>query len=341
MHSNETILVAPLNWGLGHATRCVPLINQLLADENKVLLAGHGSSLAFLRQEFPQLEALILKGHTIRYTKSKIVFFSIFLQMPFFLLDILVEHRALKKLLKKHPITQVISDNRYGLWNKHVKSTLITHQLFIQLPHAIRLLEPLLHFITRMLISPFDVCWIPDYESMEQSLSGKLSHGKRLPVKTNYLGPLSRFMNYKYPNTFICPQQLPDVLILISGPEPFRSSFQNQMEQRFAKTDKKILMVCGQPDQYEKTKETGTEYNSKTRFQKVSHLTTPELYYYLSKVPQLISLAGYSTIMDLHALGREAELIPTPGQTEQEYLVKWTHIKTTKAINRQPLFNEQ
>jgi len=40
------------------------------------------------------------------------------------------------------------------------------------------------------------------------------------------------------------------------------------------------------------------------------------------ETPVIISRSGYSTIMDLVRLNKSAILIPTPGQTEQEYLAK-------------------
>ncbi|PKP11331.1 MAG: glycosyl transferase family 28 [Bacteroidetes bacterium HGW-Bacteroidetes-4] len=324
MQKTETILLAPLNWGLGHATRCVPLISGFLNAGHQVLMAGHGASFIFLKKEFPHLTALPLNGYSMRYSLKRNLFFLLLLQMPLFLGAILWEHWKLKKIIRNYAITQVVADNRYGLWNKKVRSVLITHQLFIQLPKSLGFIAPLLHGFTRLLIHRFDECWVPDFEDPELSLSGVLSHGKPLPKNVRFIGPLSRFSNYKFPQNFIFPDLKPNVLILISGPEPFRSCFEKEMEERFAKSRQSVLMVCGKPGEELPENKVLTDQGTLI---KVSHLSTPDLCFILKNTPQIISLAGYSTLMDLHALGRQAELIPTPGQTEQEYLVSFHNSK--------------
>ncbi|MGD9995256.1 MAG: hypothetical protein AB7S69_18290 [Salinivirgaceae bacterium] len=331
MQKKETILLAPLNWGLGHATRCVPIIRGFLNDGHRVLLAGNGASLDFLKQEFPKLTSVSLKTYSMRYSKSGSLFLILLLQMPLFLTSSLWEYYQLKKLIRKHGLTQVVADNRYGLWNKKVRSVLITHQLFIQLPKYLGFMSPLLHGFTRWLIHRFDECWVPDYENSETSLSGALSHGKPLPENVRFIGPLSRFTDYNLPENYTTPGFKPEVLVLISGPEPFRSHFEKNMEQRFTHGAQSVLMVCGKPGEKLPDNET---INNQTPLKKVSHLSTPNLYYHLKNTPQIISLAGYSTLMDLHALERDAELIPTPGQTEQEYLVSFHKSKKNRKSGR-------
>jgi hypothetical protein len=330
MQKKETILFAPLNWGLGHATRCVPIIRGFLNDGHKVLLAGNGASLDFLKQEFPQLTSLSLKTYSIRYSTSGSLFLILLLQMPLFLASSLWEHYQLKKLIRQHGLTQVVADNRYGLWNKKVRSVLITHQLFIQLPRPIRIFAPLLHKFTRWLIHHFDECWVPDYENSQISLSGALSHGKPPPENVRFIGPLSRFTDYNLPENYTTPVFKPEVLVLISGPEPFRSRFEKDMEQQFAHGTQSVLMVCGKPGKKLPENET---INNQIPLKKVSHLSTPDLCFYLKNTPRIISLAGYSTLMDFHALERDAELIPTPGQTEQEYLVSFHKSKKNPGIS--------
>lgn len=318
MSEKENILFAPLNWGLGHATRCVPLINDFLKRGCNVIIAADGSSMQFLKLEFPDLEFIILPDFKIRYGASSIFLLYLFLQMPFFYLSFWIEHLRLKRIIKKHNITTVISDNRYGLWSKKVKSILITHQLFIQLPKLFKSIEPILHFITRKLIKRFDECWVPDYKKIEKSLSGKLSHGLQVPKNIKYIGPLSRFSSFITQITEQVKRDIPDVLIIISGPEPHRTYFELEMENRFANTQQKVLIVCGKPQLLL------IDVNVLTMgITKIEHLNTNELHFYLTHTKQIIARSGYSTIMDLHVLGISAELIPTPGQTEQEYLAEW------------------
>jgi len=227
----------------------------------------------------------------------------------------------LRYWVKKLGVTAVISDNRYGLWHPKTLNVLITHQLFIKLPNNLKWLEPTLHRFTRTLIHRFHECWVPDFADYEQSLAGDLSHGQKLPNNVKYIGPLSRFYRYEPPTNGNAPTTYPSVLVLISGPEPFRTLFQQQMIQRFSQSAQKILLVCGQPIEVSNTFHFPPTFSEYLKL--VSHLSTPELYFYLKNVSTIITLCGYSTLMDLYALQRTAELIATPGQTEQEYLARW------------------
>jgi hypothetical protein len=315
MVEKQTVLFAPLNWGLGHATRMVPLINNSLLQGDKVIIGADGAALEFLKLEFPQVEIVKFWGFSIRYARQPFFLFCLLLQMPVFYGSIWIEHFKLKRLIKHYKISTIISDNRYGLWNTSTKSILLSHQLFIQLPKAIKFLEPTLHWVTALLIRKFDVCWVPDYQNIENSLSGKLSHGTTLPKNVTYIGPLSRF-NVKLTDLNKEIKDCYEVVILISGPEPQRTHFENEMTKRFALSSKKVLMVCGKPGNENKTSE-------HLNIIKVEHLNTAELIYRLLQAKHIIARSGYSTLMDLHALHLKAEFIPTKGQTEQEYLARW------------------
>ena len=223
------------------------------------------------------------------------------------------EHRALKRIIKLYNIDEVISDNRYGLWNQKVKSVLITHQIFIQLPKFLKPLSGFVHWCTHALISRFDECWIPDYADVNKSLAGNLSHGKRLPANARYIDPLSRFQSY---SSDFKTEDIPDVLALISGPEPHRSLFELEVEQRFKNSDQQVLLVCGKPGLI-------TKSSTYSNIRKVSHLNTAQLMFFLKNSKKVIARSGYSTIMDLHVINVVAELSSTPGQTEQEYLQEW------------------
>jgi hypothetical protein len=322
MTDTDIILFAPLNWGLGHATRIVPLINNYMLKGNRVVIAGSGASINFLKLEFPTLEFIYLSNFKIRYAPKPLFIWFLLLQMPFFYLSFWVEYFKLKRIINRYKITTVISDNRYGLWSKKVRSIIITHQIFIQLPKLLKFIEPTLHFITRKLINRFNECWVPDFEDIENSLSGKLSHGFQMPNNIKYIGPLSRSTcveeTYNSASVKQTKRDIPDILIVISGPEPQRTQFELEMEQRFANTTKKVLMVCGNPQPIPFI---STPLNKGVL--KIEHLNSNELKFYFTHTSHIISRSGYSTIMDLHALGVLAELIPTPGQTEQEYLAKW------------------
>ena len=302
-------LIAPLDWGLGHATRCVPIINECLAKGEKVIIAADGAAAAFLKSEFPNLTHIRLKGWRMRYFWPLPL--AIFLQLPFFGISILLEHKRLQRIIKQNGISRVISDNRYGLWSRNADCTIITHQLYIQLPHWLKPFEKPLHAFTARLLRRFAHIWVPDYADAPKSLSGALSHGGALDVKVEYIGPLSRF-------TADCMNEpalpVPTVLVVLSGPGRQKQRFAKRVLKHLKGTAKRILVVGAEPN----LKYQVTDGNALI----VNHLPTAELNALLKLAPHVIARSGYTTIMDLHRIGRRAILFPTKGQWEQEHLAK-------------------
>lgn len=312
------ILICPLNWGLGHATRCVPIIQKLLSEGHEPVLVSDGFPLEFLQQEFPTLRFLEFPSYSIRYSNGTSQIIAMLRSFPKILEGIVKEHLWLKNLLKTESFDQIISDNRFGMWNKHINSIYITHQLMVKMPRSLKILEPLVWLLHRTIINRYNACWIPDLKEND-GLSGDLAHKYPLPKNAIFIGPLSRFASMKN----ILPIKDFDTVAILSGIEPQRSIFENEMIQKHQNTESKMLIIKGQP---QKTK-TQTELGNITL---VSHLTSDEMASYLIGTKKIISRSGYSTIMDLAALNclSKAEFIPTPGQTEQEYLSK-IHPKVT------------
>lgn len=312
--AQRVVLVCPLNWGLGHATRCVPVINALLLRKCKVVIAADGASLSFLQKEFSG-RALFLRfrGKSIRYPQKGNMLLSMALQTPSLLFSILREHRELKNLIHQTGASLVISDNRYGLWNKNVRTVFITHQLFIRAPVKMEWVEPWLESITRFFVKKHDFCWVPDFDQAP-GLSGALSHKKPMPG-LRFTGPLSRFSQLKE-LSFINP--LPEgfpahfFLAIISGPEPQRSIFEVMLRAQFEKTGDPVVFVLGKPHD-ELRQWNGNAFA-------MSHAQTYELAWLIKHARMVICRPGYSTLMDLAVFGNKALLVPTPGQTEQEYL---------------------
>lgn len=302
-------LIAPLDWGLGHATRCVPIINECLAKGENVTIAADGAAAAFLKSEFPNLTHIRLKGWRMRYFWPLPL--AIFLQLPFFGISILLEHKRLQRIIKQNGISRVISDNRYGLWSRNANCTIITHQLYIQLPYWLKPFEKPLHAFTARLLRRFSHIWVPDYADAEKSLSGALSHGGALDAEVEYFGPLSRF-------TADCMNEpalpVPIVLVVLSGPGRQKQRFAKLVMKHLKGTAKRILVVGAEPN----LKYQVTDGNTFI----VNHLPTAELNALLKLAPHVIARSGYTTIMDLHQVGRRAILFPTKGQWEQEYLAK-------------------
>ena len=320
-----SVLVAPLDWGLGHATRCIPIIKQLIEQGSRVFIAASGSQKVLLKQEFPNLEFLDLPGYGINYKPGFLLKWGLVFQIPAILRQIKKENKWLDEIRQQYSIDAVISDNRYGLYNKTLFCIFITHQLFIQSGSlsewswrntAIgRWIDRKILLWNYSFINRFSFCWIPDQEG-EFSIAGLLSHPPLLPkIPVRYIGLLSRFQP---------PEKRGEknlLLILLSGPEPQRTQFEKILFRQLAQTNLETLVLCGLPGQDRQIPfiKTGIEIRN--------HATTEEVSNMINESAYIIARAGYSTIMDLIRMKKNAILVPTPGQTEQEYLGYYLHEK--------------
>lgn len=307
--TRKKILVVPLDWGLGHATRDIPLIREILNAGCEVVIAAEGKHAALLQQEFPELTMLSLPGYRIQYAQKGWFFgFKIMQQIPKILNAIKFEQNWLQQVVTEHHIDAVISDNRFGLYHSKIPTVIISHQLLIKTPFG-GIIEKVLQDINYKYIRKYSACWIPDYAG-SNNLSGILAHPKVLPPNTTYLGCLSRFVNR--PNV---PKQY-DLLVLISGPEPQRSNLEKMVLEQVKSLPISALIVSGKPGTPEKQQIT-------PRIQQVNHLNASELNEAMLASGMVLSRSGYTTLMDLVKLNKKAILIPTPGQSEQVYLGKF------------------
>lgn len=303
------ILVAPLDWGLGHATRCIPIIKEFLKNDCDVWLAGQGKQEALLRSEFPHLPFLPLQGYNIEYSKTSWgLFWKMILQMPRMITLIRAEHKWLNRTIRAHEFDAVISDNRFGLHHSQVPSVFITHQLTIKTPLG-KWNEKILQKWNYRQINCFKECWVPDVPG-GHNLAGRLSHPTNMPsVPVKYIGSLSRFE--KEERNEIKGQ----LLFILSGPEPQRTILENNIINEVSHYPGTATIVRGLP-----AVQTVIPSTSMIKF--YNHLPAKELNGEVEKADWVISRPGYSTIMDLEKLQKKSILIPTPGQTEQEYLAK-------------------
>lgn len=304
------ILISPLDWGLGHASRCIPVINQLSKAGHKVSIAGYGRSLVLLHKEFPMLESFDLRGFSPSYPVSGNLLLHLFLLLPRFISAIYREHRELKKLVARYHFDIIISDNRYGLWNKKAKSILITHQVMIKMPGWLRFAEFLTYRVSRFMINLFDECWIPDNKE-SPGLSGDLSHKYPLPGNARFIGPLSRFgqrekLMERNPGAG-------NITAIISGPEPQRSLFEDMVRKQLAGLNRNAVIISGKPESEEPSVTDG-------KLTVLPHLPVSEMSSVIDSSSVVICRSGYSSIMDMQAIGTKALFVPTPGQTEQIYL---------------------
>ena len=321
------MLLAPLDWGLGHATRCIPIIKELERQGARIWIAASGPQEILLRQEFPHLDFLAIPAYKVRYKRGILLKWGLILQIPALLRQIKKEQAWLKQCLKIHPIDVVISDNRYGLYHKSGVSVLITHQLNIQSglwdqgkSSAIRkamgrLIDRKILQFNYKFISRFTECWVPDQEGAG-SLAGLLSDRPDFPsvIPIRYIGWLSRFK----PATE--STQKNSLLILLSGPEPQRTELEQILVPQLARSTLNAVMVRGLPgEQGPALTIAGVEV--------FNHLDSSGLAARISTAECIMARSGYSTIMDLVRLQKNAILIPTPGQTEQEYLSRYLNEK--------------
>lgn len=320
----KNVLVAPLDWGLGHATRCIPIITELIGQDCNIFIVADGPIFLLLKKEFPETVFLRCKGYEIRYPKHKSGFaIAMTAQIPKIIFQIIREHRWLRRIVREYQIDAVISDNRFGLYDKNIPCVYITHQLFIKTGN--RFSERLAQKIHYFFIKKYQHCWVPDF--LEYGLAGSLSHPKEIPGNTVYIGPLSRFK--KMPEV---PKAL-DILVSISGPEPQRSIFEKIVLEQLKEFKGTSLLIRGLPGEKEILK------SPTPSIRIINHLPQTEFNSALEQSGLVICRSGYTSVMDLVKLRKSAVLVPTPGQTEQEYLAKYLMDKKYFYSENQDQFN--
>lgn len=325
------VIVAPLNWGLGHATRCIPIINTLLKRGATVIVASDGRALALLKEEYPTLQHIELPAYNIRYSGHTLGLVPTMLwQIPKILKAIREEQKMIQKVAEQERINLIISDNRYGCYVKGILSVFVSHQLFLKMPSFLQFLEPTVANTQMRFIQRFSHCWIPDLPSISQSLSGDLAHKRALSKdKFRFVGILSRMKKTiekeetsmevnKELKIFL--KQKYDVVAVLSGPEPQRTLFEEMLQKQILDANLQALIVRG-------VTESQFFEQKSSRLQVVNFLTAKELNRVLLASNVVVARSGYSTVMDLAALGKKAILIPTPGQTEQIYLANYFQSK--------------
>ena len=302
--SKKNILVAPLNWGLGHATRCIPIIKALEKNGFTPIIASDGEALELLKKEFPHLQTEELLSSKVKYSKyGALLKWKIILQIPIMLRAIRKERKLTKKLVEKYQLTGIISDNRYGVYSKKVPSVFITHQLNVLSEGTTKISSSLNWFK----IKKFKEIWVPDF-TLAPNLSSEMGHKEETQDKIKYIGPLSRFHKKELPKKY-------DLLVLISGPEPQRSLLEEKLKSEILRYEGEVLFVSGLIEEKQKV----TRIKNTTYY---NYMTTSQLEQAFNETDVVLSRSGYSTVMDLVQLNKKAFFIPTPGQYEQEYLAK-------------------
>lgn len=307
------VLLSPLDWGLGHTTRCIPIINELLHQGCNVIIACNSTQKAVLSKEFPQLVYMYLSGYNLKYGKKRWgTIVRIILQTPKILIKINNENTWLNIFLKSQKVDLIVSDNRFGFYAPNIPSVFITHQLHIKTGLG-KLADSILQKLNYRRIKKFSSCWVPDQQGTTPSLAGELSKPKILPaIRVQYIGGLSRFNTCKQKTNTI------DVLIILSGPEPQRTIFEELVLNVMKSLPQKTVLVRGLP-------KAGNEVIVENNCTIYNHAPAGLLNELICNAEIVISRSGYTTVMDLMKLKKKSILIPTPGQAEQEYLATHLH----------------
>ena len=307
----KSVLICPLNWGLGHATRCVPIIKALINQGHKVIIAADKAPLAFLQKAFPDLEFIEFPGFDPKYSRHNTQVFKLLCSFPGALKDFRRDHKTVESIVKNHNIDIVISDNRFGCWSNKVHSIFITHQLHIQVPKMWRWTTPIINLFNNSYIKKYDEVWVPDDENTP-ALGGILSHPAIKKFNISYIGTLSRFNTDNQEDT----EKTNKYFVILSGPEPQRTMFEDIVLEQAKNIKDYVLILRAKPDSSDLPR------NIPENVSMFNHVDDEMFVKLVHSSENIICRGGYSSLMDLVRLNRTAFLVPTPGQTEQEYLAK-------------------
>ncbi len=300
----KNILVAPLNWGLGHATRCIPVIQALLDHGFNPIIASDGVALELLQKEFPSLQSIELPSYQIEYAKKGAYFkWKLLWNSPKMIAAILAEKNRTRQIVETYQIDGIISDNRLGVYSHKVTSIFITHQLNVMTGNTTWLTTKL----HQLFIKKFDECWVPDVNTVP-NLSGALGHPEIVPKNVKYIGPLCRLHKKNLPKKY-------DLMVILSGPEPQRTMLEEKLLTELKGYRGDILFVKGKIESQQKIEK-------QAQFTFYNYMDSKQIEIAFNESERILCRSGYTTVMDLAKLKKKAFFIPTPGQYEQEYLAK-------------------
>lgn len=316
----KKVIVSVLDWGLGHATRMFELIQYFIDNNWHVTIASSGDAAIVLQQKFPTTDFNSLPSYNFEYSYTSMVR-NVVSQLPKISKVIKEENLVLNSIIEEISPNLIVSDNRYGIYSSKIPSVFISHQLRIQPPLNLSFTQPILWKLHEKFLSKFDQIWVPDYGG-DENISGDLSHNIDTSLNIKYIGPLSRFKS-AIPIDEVSNKELPNILALLSGPEPSRTELEELLTYQLEKYGGKSVLLRGKPGDLHRTES--------SKIQIYNHLNDDEFEKEFNAADIIIVRSGYSSIMDIFRLKKKAVFIPTPGQTEQEYLAE-------KLMNEQRFF---
>jgi hypothetical protein len=349
----KKIVISPLNWGFGHAGRMIPLALELRKRGHEIIFCADSAVIPMLSRELPGINITETGGLHIRYFRKLPQWISVLLHLPHIMAVSVREHSTLKRLAAEHNPDIIISDNRFGFRHKRIFSVYVTHMIRIPFPSPFRFMEPLGIWLHRKVIERFDLCLIPDFPG-ELNLSGRLSHGVRLPRNTVWTGPMSRFNSLAGTGQLTeddvsaeihtlagpgnsggtgtlpgsdSPAALTHTPVIdapapvFTIPDPYRCLILSGPEPQRSVLMKTVAAAA--TDMHLVILEGTGEHNAIARNGKVTFVSNPDtamMKAVITGSEAVISRSGYTTLMELVSLQKGAVIIPTPGQPEQEYL---------------------
>lgn len=320
--TGKKIVVAPLDWGLGHATRSIPVVERLIHFGAEVHLAGNGASLKFISEEFPNLKTHELPSYNIEYPSGWGGAWKTVMKAPSIIRAIKEEQKVIQKIIEENNIDGIISDNRYGVYSNKIPSIFLGHQIRVLPPKLLRWGSGIILSWHKTYLKQFHEIWVPDFEE-GNNLSGILSHHLSLKTPVRYIGPQSRFSSYHFSNK----EKGNKILAVLSGPEPQRSYFEQIISKQLQAINLPSTLIRGVVEE--------GQNQQKGNLTIKNYLHSKDLFEELSNAKCVICRPGYSTIMDLSIFGKKVILIPTPGQTEQEYLAENLFIRGKAIVQKQ------
>ena len=309
MPKNKRILFAIMGWGLGHATRCIPIIRSLMT-ENHVILSSNGVSTTLLKQEFPALKCIDYPDYSVKYPRKRIMFLPLItLQLPGIIIKLIKEYLQTQKVINEEKIDIIISDSRYGVFSKNIQTFFIIHQLRFQLSGIFKSIEFLGEWFNIFIFRYYNAIIIPDVK-ISPNLTGNLTHAGKIAYhpKLHYLGIFCSVAKLDIEEDI-------DYLFSVSGPEIQRTLFETIILSQIENIPGKKVVVLGKPADEQ-------SYDNIENTEIYSHVNREKQNELLNRAKFVVCRSGYTSVMELVALQKPALMIPTPGQTEQEYLAR-------------------
>lgn len=292
----------------------IPVARKLRGMNHNIFIGSGQEHLSLFRKELPGLTYINFTGFKPGYSRYLPQYVALLLKIPLLLYHIIREHFALEKIISELAIDIVISDNRFGLWNRKITTVYVTHMPLIPFPRSLKFLEFAGILMHRFIMRKYSLCFIPDLPG-ELNVSGRLSHGLKLPENTRYIGILSRFVTSDFSNE-ANPVKFQHNTIILSGPEPQRRILKQKLVDILKEKDPMTVILAGNPGKSDEVVSIGN-------ITFCNHLPASEMKQMITGSTSIIARSGYTTIMELLSLNCGALLIPTPGQTEQEYLAEY------------------